>query len=33
MKETERIAEQLRLLFEGPSWLGPPINVLLADVG
>jgi uncharacterized damage-inducible protein DinB len=32
MKETERIAEQLRLLFEGPSWLGPPINILLADV-
>jgi hypothetical protein len=32
MKETERIAEQLRLLFEGPSWLGPPIDVLLAGI-
>ena len=32
MKETERIAEELRLLFEGPSWLGPPVDVLLADV-
>ena len=32
MKETERIAEQLRLLFEGPSWLGPPVEALLADV-
>ena len=32
MKETERIAEQLRLLFEGPSWLGQPLDVLLADI-
>ena len=32
MRETERIAEELRLLFEGPSWLGPPIYGLLADV-
>jgi uncharacterized damage-inducible protein DinB len=32
MTETERIAEQLKLLCEGPSWLGPPMDVLLADV-
>jgi DinB superfamily len=32
MSETERIAEQLRLVFEGPSWLGPSIDILLADV-
>ena len=32
MRETERIAEELRLLFEGPSWLGPPIDGLLADI-
>lgn len=32
MREAERIAEELRLLFEGPSWLGPPIDNLLADV-
>jgi uncharacterized damage-inducible protein DinB len=32
MKEIERIAEQLKLLFEGPSWLGPPIYTLLSDV-
>ena len=32
MKETERIAEQLRLLFEGPSWLGPPIELLLSGI-
>ena len=32
MSETERIAEQLRLVFEGPSWLGPALDVLLADI-
>lgn len=32
MTETERIAEELRLLFEGPSWLGPPIDRFLADI-
>jgi uncharacterized damage-inducible protein DinB len=32
MRETERIAEQLSALFEGPSWLGPPIYGLLADI-
>ena len=31
MKETECIAEQLKLLCEGPSWLGTPIDVLLAN--
>lgn len=32
MREVERIADQLRLLFEGPSWLGPSIYGLLADI-
>ena len=32
MRETERIAEELSLLFEGTSWLGPPIYDLLADI-
>ena len=32
MSETEKIADQLRLLFEGPSWLGPSIYSLLADI-
>ncbi|MDQ2773911.1 MAG: DinB family protein [Acidobacteriota bacterium] len=31
--ETERIARQLRLFYEGPSWLGPPLKELLSDIG
>ncbi len=30
--ETERIADQLRRIYEGPSWLGPSIQKLLSDV-
>ncbi len=32
MRETERMAEELRLLFEGPSWLGLSIDSLLAGI-
>ncbi len=30
--ETERIADQLRRVYEGPSWLGPSIKKLVSDV-
>jgi uncharacterized damage-inducible protein DinB len=32
MNEPQRLAEELRLLFEGPSWLGPSIDLLLSDL-
>jgi hypothetical protein len=31
-KETERIANQLRLFYFGSSWLGPSLKELLIDV-
>jgi uncharacterized damage-inducible protein DinB len=30
--EPERIARQLRLFYEGPSWLGPSLKLLLSDI-
>ncbi len=30
--ESERIADQLRRLYEGPSWLGPSIKEVIRDV-
>ncbi len=30
--ETEHMADQLRRVYEGPSWLGPSIKGLLSDV-
>ncbi len=30
--ETARIAEQLRRVYEGPSWLGPPLKQLINDI-
>lgn len=30
--ETRRIAGQLRLLYEGPSWLGPALKTLIIDI-
>jgi uncharacterized damage-inducible protein DinB len=30
--EVERIADQLRRLYEGPSWLGPTLKELVGDV-
>ncbi len=30
--ETERIAGQLRLLHDGPSWLGPSLKELVRDI-
>jgi uncharacterized damage-inducible protein DinB len=32
IRETHRIAGQLRLLYEGPSWLGPTLKDLIVDV-
>src|SRR6202012_997284 len=31
-KETNRIAEQLRNFWEGPSWLGPSLKSILSDL-
>jgi uncharacterized damage-inducible protein DinB len=30
--QTERIAAELRYLYDGPSWLGPSLKELIADV-
>lgn len=30
--ETERIATQLRRMYDGPSWLGPSLKELLGDI-
>ena len=32
MKESERIAEQLRRAWEGEAWHGPPLKEILAGV-
>jgi uncharacterized damage-inducible protein DinB len=31
-KETQGIADQLRLLYQGPSWLGPSVKEILVDI-
>ena len=31
-QETDRIADQLRLFYFGPSWLGPSLKEILIDV-
>ena len=30
--EVERIADQLRRVYEGPSWLGPSVKELISDI-
>ncbi len=32
INETERIADQLHRVYEGPSWLGPSLKKLVSDV-
>ncbi|MBV8553533.1 MAG: DinB family protein [Acidobacteriaceae bacterium] len=32
MLETQRIADQLRRLYDGPSWLGPSVREIVSDI-